>query len=857
MPKFSKILNNFLGGEISPFRLGRSDVDGLFTNGCLKMENCIPQIGGGFSRRAGTEFIKDVTSAFSTYDDVKIIPFVFSKEESYAIVIGALNARSSSLLPSITYSLLDQSATIINASDTAATVSVRAPTYRGGDGTNLTGTYSRTGTTVTVTITGHGLVTGNTMYFNATSGSATDGFFTLTGDTANTFTFTHGTSGATSGNVTIYKGVVGSYVTYRNGVTLQSTYNNELGHAEEYEVADLDELQWQQINDVLVIVHKNHPPIYLVREAENSFVEYSFRDFCRIPNVASFTTPATWQSQWMLGIPYRDIVIDPSQQPVFTVSATTLDASCTVTITNPNAWGGFVAGHVGTLFRATESTTTGVVVITAVTSSTVATGRVIKAFLTTGAQDEWQEAAWSDAREWPRSVCYFKNRIIMGGNNNTVWASQLGDIAQFTAGSDFAGSTITATSDEPFTSSIAANESSFIQWMDAGTSLIVGSLSREYIADIEASQSVSSLSVTPQTEFGSAYLQAIHLGNSTMFVDRSRRIVREFTFNFNDDNYRSEYLSNYAHHIIERHGWVGGQEYNYPKIKEITLQKTPQTTAWFLNNNGGVFAVTRDKSDNVNAWHKHVFSGTDVVPKSIAVLPNPNEGASDDLWLVIERTIDGDTVQYVEKIGREFLTPFPNENTDMVFLDSSKDFFHASVPFTALTGLDHLEGETVRVVGDGADMGDYVVSGGNITLASSVYDCVVGYPFYSTVIPLPLEAGSALGNAQGKFKAIQEIIIRFYDSIAVTLGRVKWVRNTYTGSNLDYSIYDLEILDDEVVLNFLPGDLPLNQPIPLFTGMMAKTMPNSWGRDTLFSLRTNSPFPLNIACVIVEGVTND
>jgi hypothetical protein len=64
-----------------------------------------------------------------------------------------------------------------------------------------TGTYSRTGTTVTVTITAHGFSTGNVLAIDFTSGTALDGNYTITSTGANTFTLTTVASGSTSGNV--------------------------------------------------------------------------------------------------------------------------------------------------------------------------------------------------------------------------------------------------------------------------------------------------------------------------------------------------------------------------------------------------------------------------------------------------------------------------------------------------------------------------------------------------------------------------------------------------------------------------------------------------------------------------------
>lgn len=81
--------------------------------------------------------------------------------------------------------------------------------FNGTANTNLTGNYSQSGTTVTVTATAHGLVVGNNVYADITSGTAVDGSYTVTAVTnANTFTYTAGTSLTTSGNITLRRNTI-------------------------------------------------------------------------------------------------------------------------------------------------------------------------------------------------------------------------------------------------------------------------------------------------------------------------------------------------------------------------------------------------------------------------------------------------------------------------------------------------------------------------------------------------------------------------------------------------------------------------------------------------------------------------
>jgi len=88
---------------------------------------------------------------------------------------------------------------------------------------DVSGTYSRTGTTVTVTVTAHGHRVGHMVYADFTTGTAVDGLFIVVSVIdANNFTFTHGTSGATSGNITLkrraIRGTAGNVQSVTNNV---------------------------------------------------------------------------------------------------------------------------------------------------------------------------------------------------------------------------------------------------------------------------------------------------------------------------------------------------------------------------------------------------------------------------------------------------------------------------------------------------------------------------------------------------------------------------------------------------------------------------------------------------------------
>ena len=108
--------------------------------------------------------------------------------------------------------------------------------------TYKTGTYSRSGTTVTVTITSHGLTTATDYRVDITSGTATDGTYTITVVDANTFTYTDTVSGTTSGNINVFtsSAPIAKYVTVVRDFVV-------CGHLDGG--TNSNKVQWSDIND--------------------------------------------------------------------------------------------------------------------------------------------------------------------------------------------------------------------------------------------------------------------------------------------------------------------------------------------------------------------------------------------------------------------------------------------------------------------------------------------------------------------------------------------------------------------------------------------------------------------------------
>jgi hypothetical protein len=78
------------------------------------------------------------------------------------------------------------------------------------------------------------------------------------------------------------------------------------------------------------------------------------------------------------------------------------------------------------------------------------------------------------------------------------------------------------------------------------------------------------------------------------------------------------------------------------------------------------------------------------------------------------------------------------------------------IVYNVITGLDHLEGETVITLGDASVIAEEVVTGGQVTLDEYANKVRVGFPFTSIVQPMPIS------EARNKLKTVRKVYAQFY-----------------------------------------------------------------------------------------------
>ena len=139
----------------------------------------------------------------------------------------------------------------------------------------------------------------------------------------------------------------------------------------------------------------------------------------------------------------------------------------------------------------------------------------------------------------------------------------------------------------------------------------------------------------------------------------------------------------------------------------------------------------------------------------------------DEVWVIVKRTINGATKRFVE-----CFSDFDFDETSATsfkFLDSHLSYSGSAT--TTLSGLSHLEGQTVSILGDGATHANKVVNGsGQITLDRSVTSACVGLAYDSILQTMRIEGGAAEGTSQGKTKRISKVVLRLFETVGVKVG---------------------------------------------------------------------------------------
>lgn len=691
-----------------------------------------------------------------------------------------------------------------------------------------------------------------------------------------------------------------------------------------YPYNELVQLKFTQSADTLYIWHPKHPPATLTRTS----------------NVNWIYAPIQWRDG-----PYDDVNTTPTTlEPSGNTGSITITASSTAGI---NKGLGFQPGDVGRLIRIKGSSLWGWVKITGVVDSLHVTADVMPAVIggaegATGALDGptsggrqtpyWRLGAWSGTTGYPYCVTFWQQRLISGGFDgapNLIAGSVVGDFTNM-ATSKADG---TVTDAHAFVWRIDDDEVNAIRWLSpAGSAhtmqLGIGTSGGEQI--LQAASSSEALSPTSvqayrETTYGSAAnVPALRIGKSVLFMERTTRKLREWSFYWELDGYDGMDLTQFSEHITRGPPCADAE---YSGFSQLAYQAAPYQVVWAVRKDGMLIGFTYDRLQKVLAPHRHRLGGNyyggPPIVESLDVIPSPDE-TYDELWLAVLRTINGVPKRFIEVLTRYFdgnaqdeaffsdaglssTLVTPNATLTMAGLTNTAPptmrpaftgtgTFTASAPVfgaalvgglirvhggkvrvkqfisttqvqgqvltplldvapedsgewsatpvhTSFAGLDHLNGEEVAILGDGAVFPKKTVAGGSVPLDSGKATFAsIGLPYTPVLVTMPWESQRATPSAaQGKLKRGDTLWLRFHETLRCQFGR----RLT---DPMTFAITD--IIEPMLIRDAADA---MGQPPPLFSGIRRVAPQGGSDLEGQILVTQDEPLPLTVLAVLARG----
>jgi hypothetical protein len=207
----------------------------------------------------------------------------------------------------------------------------------------------------------------------------------------------------------------------------------------------------------------------------------------------------------------------------------------------------------------------------------------------------------------------------------------------------------------------------------------------------------------------------------------------------------------------------------------------------------------------------------------------------DELWIISQRWVNGAVRRYVECFSNfDFDETAPE---DFKFVDSHLSY--SGVAVSSLSGLDHLEGETVSILADGATHAKKTVSNGSISLDRASRKVTVGLPYNSVLQTMRIEggAGQLEGTAQGKIKRISKIVLRLFETVGAKVGP---------------SLDNLETVPFRTTSGAM--DLPVSTFI---AGDKEVEFSDDYNTDGFIFVKQDQALPLTVLALYPTIVTND
>lgn len=415
----------------------------------------------------------------------------------------------------------------------------------------------------------------------------------------------------------------------------------------------------------------------------------------------------------------------------------------------------------------------------------------------------------------PATVTIHQQRLVLAGtkdNPASFYMSRVGDFENFRK-------SYPLQDDDPVEYMLASGSIDDIKWAASFGELLIGTSGAEYKATSSgAAITPSDVQISTESYWGSANLQPMIIGNSILHCQRAGTHIRDLYYSWENDGYAGNDLSLLAPQLVESH-----------RIRQWAFQQSPGSCIWAVREDGVLLCLTYMQEQRVYAWSRHTTGGEVLSAVSVC-------GAQEDIIMfVVKRVVNGETRYFLERMASRFKDTDAIE--DAFFVDCGRTVT-ASEPVKEFSGFEHLEGQEVDVLADGAPEEGHVVRGGKIELYYPARKVHAGLGYTSVLAPMPVELDGQNGSTLGKRRSYGKVVLRLYRTVG---GQYAASR---VGDIFNVNAWKERRFDD---LPFLPDSF--GEAVPPFSGDMELTLEAGQDEDSIIWIKQDRPQPFRLVAI--------
>lgn len=411
----------------------------------------------------------------------------------------------------------------------------------------------------------------------------------------------------------------------------------------------------------------------------------------------------------------------------------------------------------------------------------------------------------------PAVVEYYDQRQVFANTNNesqTIFTTQVANYNSLRTSNP-------ARDDDAVTFTIAAKQVNEVRHIISLDSLILLTSGGEWKVN-EGQDKVltpSTVGVKNQSYNGSSWVKPVIINDTVVYLQDKGARVRDLNGGDFGERYSGNDLSIMSEHLFEGY-----------QILEMAYADEPYGILWCVRDDGVLLGLTYLREHQVWGWHRHT---TDGKFESIATI---SEDGRDALYAIVKRAINGNVVRYVERLEKR-----EGEVVEDAFCVDSGLSYGGS-PVTTVSGLDHLEGESVSILADGYVIEDKTVVGGSVTLDRAASKIHIGLPYTPVIELLDIDTASTVQTVKAQSVSVSKVIIE-----------VEGSRGGFVGPRKDSGAGDQTVNYQEIKPRF---DSDGYGVVSLKTYKQEVVIDPQWSRGGGVRIEQRSPLPLAILSVI-------